>query len=126
MEKEVHDAEIDLHYTIYYPLTEKYQSLFPRQEDASGDGKAARKLVAEKPPMWKVVERCAADGTLEALRDGKIATGMSLAKKELTGERSGSKRKGKNGRAGPQSSKSEVLQKQDEEDDDDDGGFFEA
>lgn len=122
LEKEVHDAEIDVNYTIYYPLIEKYQSLFPRQGDACGGETAARKLVTEKPAMWKEVERCTTEGTLEALRDGKLATSIQVGKRRPAREKPRLKRDGKDDRAGSKLSKSAALQNQDEEDD---GGFFE-
>ena len=130
--KERRDAEIDMYYTIYHPLTEKYQSLFPRQTDASAaEGQPARKLVAEKPAMWKLVERCAADGTLEALRDRKLAgisTPEAAAKREPPRKKekavSRSERDGRSGGGGAGSllSKGAVSQEPDEESD---GGFFE-
>lgn len=123
LKKEVHDAEIDVNYTIYHPLTEKYQSLFPRQEDAGGGETAARKLVTEKPAMWMVVERCTADGVLEALRDGKLADGISVGKKKAAADKTRSKREGKNGRAG--GSKSLKNAESTEQDEESDGGFFE-
>ena len=122
--KEVQDAKIDVNYTIYYPLTEKYQSLFPRQGGSSGGEKTpARKLVTEKPAMWDVVERCTADGTLDALRDGKLAEGIVAGnnRKHSTGK-ARSKRQSKNDRAGSKASKSAGAQEQHEESD---GGFFE-
>lgn len=119
----MHDAEIDLNYTIYHPLTEKYRSIFPRQENASGGGEtAARKLVREKPAMWQVVERCAAEGTLEALRDGKLAAGIPGGKTTPAPEKARSKREGKNGHVGSKSAKSAAPL---EQDGDSDGGFFE-
>lgn len=118
----MHDAVIDVNYTIYHPLTEKYQSLFPRQEDAGGGETAARKLVTEKPAMWKVVEQCTADGTLEALRDGKLATGIPVGHWKPALEKPSSKSQSKNDRGRSRSSKSAALQEHDEESD---GGFFE-
>lgn len=118
----MHDAEIDVNYTIYHPLTEKYQSLFPHQEDAGGGETEARKLVTERPGMWKMVEQSTVDGTLEALRDGKLATSMPRDKRKPAPEKPKSKPEGKNGRAGSKSSKSAAPQVQDEESD---GGFFE-
>ena len=121
--KEVQDAKIDVNYTIYYPLTEKYQSLFPRQGGSSGGEKApARKLVTEKPAMWDVVERCTADGTLDALRDGKLATSLPVGHRKHQLEKARSKRPSKNDRAGSKMSKSAGAQEQHEESD---GGFFE-
>ena len=119
--KEVQDAKIDVFYTMYHPLTEKYQSLFPRQGITGREG-AARKLVTKKPALWKVVEQCTADGTLEALRDGKLATRIPVSERKTTMEKPRSKGESKNGRNGSQSSKSAAPQKQDEGSD---GGFFE-
>lgn len=116
--KEVQDATVDVNYTIYHPLTEKYQSLFPRQQEGAGaEEKAARKLVKDKPAMWKVVEQCTADGTLGALREGNLETGIPTGK-----EKPRSKRKGKDDGAGSKSSKGAALKEQDEASD---GGFFE-
>ncbi|MCJ1417008.1 18S rRNA maturation protein [Xylographa parallela] len=76
----VHEAEVDLNYTMYYPLAEKYQSLYPRAElqGPSDEGKtsriggrAKRKVGGEKPPLWPLIERAMTESTLEALRDGK-------------------------------------------------------
>lgn len=123
VEKEMHDAEIDVNYTIYHPLTEKYQSLFSRQEDAEGGETAKRKLVAKKPIMWQVVEQCTAQGTLEALRDGKVATSISIGERKPSApEKPRSKQDNKNGPAGLKSSKTTARQAQDDESD---GGFFE-
>ena len=116
LEQEVHDAEIDVNYTIYHPLTEKYKSIFPRQEDTPGGETAARKLVTVKPAIWTVVEQCTADGTLEALRDGKIMTGLSVKEKKPR-----STRKDENGLAGSKPAKDIAPQ----EDEESDGGFFE-
>ena len=120
--KQVQDAKTDVYYTMYHPLTEKYQSLFPRQGTTGGEGPAARKLVAERPALWKVVEQCTADGTLEALRDGKLATRILVGKRKTTPEEPRSKGEPKNGRDDSKPSKSAAPQKDDEGSD---GGFFE-
>ena len=116
------DANIDVNYTIYYPLTEKYQSLYPRQGGTSGEKTPARKLVTEKPAMWDVVERCTADGTLDTLRDGKLVTSMSTGERNSAPGKARSKRQSKNSRAESKSLKSAKPQEQHEESD---GGFFE-
>lgn len=123
LEKETHDAEIDVNYTIYHALTEKYQSLFPRQVLAEGGETAARKLVTEKPAMWQVVEQCTAEGTLEALRDGKLATSAPVDKRKPSApEKPWSKHASKTSAARSKSSKTTARQAQEEESD---GGFFE-
>ena len=73
-----------------------------------------------KPAMWDVVERCTADGTLEALRDGKLATGKVAGNRKHEPEKARSKRQSKNGR---EVSKGAVAQEQQQEESD--GGFFE-
>ena len=70
----IHEAEVDLNYTMYYPLAEKYQSLYPRKEGGNDDeqecgGEDKPKRVAQKPPLWHVIELAMAEGTLEGLRD---------------------------------------------------------
>ena len=123
LEQELHDAEIDVNYTIYHPLTEKYSSLFPRQEDTPGGETAARKLVTVKPAVWKMVEQCTADGTLEALRDGKLVTGPSAKEKKPRPEKTRPIRKGGNGLTGSKSAKYVAPPRQEGEESD--GGFFE-
>ena len=74
----IHEAEVDLAYTMYYPLAEKYQSLYPRTSAQGSEnekeigGRGERKLGGQRPPLWGLVERSMADGTLEMLRDGKL------------------------------------------------------
>ena len=72
---------MDLNYTLYCPLNEKYTSLYKRTDGTgsaditmsdSTPGTYESTAETEKPPMWKVVEKCMDDGTLEALREGKL------------------------------------------------------
>ena len=82
----MHDAEVDLNYTIYCPLAEPYHSLYPRQkgktenepeDDLSADEAKEKPSRGPKPPLWAVVEKAMSDGTLEALRDGRMSQKMS-------------------------------------------------
>jgi hypothetical protein len=83
-----HVAEVDLNYTLYYPLMRPYSALFPRNqgEGASpdvedqgtrgldaGDLQDMKALLSTKgdPAMWKAVERAMEEGTLDALRKSK-------------------------------------------------------
>lgn len=72
IEARIHVAEVDLNYAIYCPLDEKYTSLYPPKRDGEDDEAVAARHMAEKSwlPLWKVVEKCMVDGTLEALRNG--------------------------------------------------------
>lgn len=121
--KQVHVAQVDVKYTMYYPLTEKYVSLFPKDED-SGSGKGG--AGAGKPPVWAFVERCMVSGTLDMLRDGKLGVkpdGSVKTREDSapeTDRKVGDKSKDKDKDAG----KSKTLAG-DEADGESDGGFFE-
>ena len=121
LRKKVHGAEVDVKYTMYYPLTEKYVSLFPKGEDSA---KSKDIAPSSKPAVWTFVEQCMASGTLDMLRDGKygvrpdgsVKTREEFAPKTSSNggdeKRKGTARKSQvsNGEAGDEES---------------DGGFFE-
>lgn len=128
---DVHNAEVDLNYTIYHPLTEKYVGLFPRQNT---HGKQNERTTApensgqariEKPAMWTVVENCMKDGTIQALRDGKLRTkddqkpGAQPPAKRADPRKS--QKQPENGHPAENSGRPAVEEKEDESD----GGFFE-
>ncbi|KAI9041196.1 Efg1 domain-containing protein [Aspergillus affinis] len=92
LEQKIHIARVNLNYTIYYPLTEKYIALYAKvkkekesssKDDAAEDSaddagfKAIHATVADKPALWHTVEKCMKDGTLDLLRDGKLASSSS-------------------------------------------------
>ena len=57
-----------MHYTLYFPLDQKYSSLYGNKDgEVEGQTKVSRDY-----PMWKIVEHSMADSTLIALRDGKF------------------------------------------------------
>lgn len=72
VEAQIHNAEVDLNYTIYCPLHEKYTGLYPRKEDGEDEEVVIARHMGEKPwlPLWKVVEKCMEEGTLAELRNG--------------------------------------------------------
>jgi hypothetical protein len=97
-EAKIKQAEVDLNYTIYAPLGEKYISLFPPtgKEKISGmsglsksflepeeeaevrrlkDDNIVRNATGVRPPMWFRVQESMQDRTLEQLRDGKLTAG---------------------------------------------------
>lgn len=131
LQSDIHNAEVDLNYAMYYPLDEKYQSLYPPEqrhtnnEEEELDQKKRREKKASRPTLWNVVEQRMEEGTLMALRDGKLGrTPDAPASKAVsklghpdtaTGKGALRKEKGK--------SKTEILPKA--EDDESDGGFFE-
>ncbi|CRG85731.1 rRNA-processing protein efg1 [Talaromyces islandicus] len=154
IKQKVHVAQINVNYTIYYPLSEKYISLYPQdkkkrtstqdQNDSdsddvelppkSGPRKAATGSKDEKPPLWAVVEKCTANGSLDQLRNGKLNIGFDGKPKEGAPVSSSQKTR-ENEKAGSRSTKrpsdtktaaSKKSQQYEQEEDDSDGGFFET
>jgi rRNA-processing protein Efg1 len=89
--RRLHEAKVDLNYTLYAPLDQKYISLYP----TNAKGPKARDLEVKdrhdhspmidddqagitrnetgvKPLLWYEIEKAMTNDTLEALRDGKI------------------------------------------------------
>lgn len=87
LERKIHAARVNLNYTIYYPLTEKYISLYPKSKGKTSDDAAADtgsesdgqnkkdQAEGEKPALWAVVEKCMEEKTLDLLREGKLNIG---------------------------------------------------
>lgn len=75
LKTKMHIAEVDLNYTQYSPLSERYISLYPQkkssaeEEDSSGDSGPP-----VKPSMWVEVEKCMEEGTLTRLRNRRSTT----------------------------------------------------
>ena len=130
LDLEIHNAEVDLNYALYHPLTEKYVSLFPRKEtqgQRDGTDTTGAETVQgrqHKPAMWAVVESCMGVGSLQALRDGKLRTGTASVKvsqvttaKSINHEARKKQQKARRGR-------SEAISTVTEQEDESDGGFF--
>lgn len=132
LQNDVHEAEVDVNYTLYHPLDEKYQSLYPRNGDNVGmteditDDQRARKAGVTKPAIWKIVESSMTDGTLEALRDGRLRRSLldnrSRQNSQAKARQSVSGKKAEDQTGKSLSTKKTALS---EQDGDSDGGFFE-
>ena len=87
LEEQITTARVDLNYTKYSPLTEKYISLFPNdkgkkeknEDDMTEEEQEAKKQALlkvsasrEKPPLWHAVEKSMEEGTLDLLREGRL------------------------------------------------------
>ncbi|PYH95525.1 hypothetical protein BO71DRAFT_200049 [Aspergillus ellipticus CBS 707.79] len=148
-------ARINLNYTIYYPLTEKYIALYAteqRKKAGSGgktDGGDDEKdedddarlgpihaTVAEKPAMWHAVEKCMREKTLDLLRDGKLdaAAGGEKKKKKRSEQKSSSssssrktedRKRTKTVVVAAKKEQDTKMRDADDGGDDSDGGFFE-
>lgn len=82
LKEKIHRADVDLNYTLYCPLAERYTSLYKSTEDAGNSNitlnddsmlSQGSETRVTRPPMWSVVEGCMAEGTLWALRDRKLS-----------------------------------------------------
>lgn len=73
LKQELHVAEVDVKYAVYFPFMERYVSLYPDDaKSATKEKQAARRdRTSERPAMWSVVEKAMAEGegALERLRD---------------------------------------------------------
>lgn len=91
----MHNAEVDVNYSIYYPLLKPYASLYPKSKKSKAsdsddaneedvDDKANRDVDGPKGDldMWKSVEVAMAEGTLDALRNRKEDMPALVPKKE--------------------------------------------
>ncbi|OQE47548.1 hypothetical protein PENCOP_c001G02780 [Penicillium coprophilum] len=73
----IHTCQVNLNYAIYYPLTEKYISIYPNGKPDATDPQSElqteeTKSNDSKPPLWPVVEKCMEEKTLDLLRNGKL------------------------------------------------------
>ncbi|KAL5343332.1 hypothetical protein BJX70DRAFT_165316 [Aspergillus crustosus] len=95
LQARLHIAKVNLNYTIYYPLTEKYISIYAEKKKSNKEdggegededdepeegveeplGENELSAIAERKAMWSVVEKCMEDGTLDLLREGKLNLG---------------------------------------------------
>jgi len=70
LEAEVYNCEVDLNYTMFFPLQKIYTSLYANVKTATG--KREKESTADRShPMWKTVEDAMKHGTLQALREGR-------------------------------------------------------
>lgn len=149
-----------MNYTIYYPLTEKYISIYAEKKSKGEKGGQAEdgdqdmeeeeqarqgedglsaSATAEKLAMWRTVEKCMEDGTLDLLREGQLGLNgekesgeknkAESSKKKSAGEKGStkektdvkaSKTKARQGKSTKHSAPAPA-----DEGDESDGGFFE-
>ncbi|OJD32114.1 rrna-processing protein efg1 [Diplodia corticola] len=128
LEREKHVCEVDLNYTLYYPLIRPYVSLYAtskNKDEANGSSTTTR--IGGDKEMWELVEKKTQDGTLENLRNGlewreRAPEDASSAKPVVAPP----EKKPAKTRAGKSTAKSASTQAKEEDSDNmSDGGFFE-
>lgn len=131
MAHKVHCAEVDLNYTLYHPLAEKYIGIFPRQDTPKEQDhmNGAPETLAgpgqNKPAMWTVVEACMSNGTLEELRDGKLQMNTAMRPQSRVATSKNSRRKLKEKDRKMQVAERSGRSAANGTEDESDGGFFE-
>ncbi|KAK5703899.1 hypothetical protein LTR97_002912 [Elasticomyces elasticus] len=88
--EKLREAEVDVAYAVYFPLEREYVPLFARKLRKVEGGEDAEAPEAEGAyerlgdmEMWETVRKCMEDGTLEALRNGKLTgDGHTLTKED--------------------------------------------
>ncbi len=130
---------MDLNYTQFYPLEQKYEGIYSRgandpsddpimEAKEHGDGGGTQKIPTSRPDMWTIVEVCMRNGSLEALRNGKLTTTLSTRSKKPAATKAHARGPGGgvmiNFGSAPEPTKARSTQEQDSMDESD-GGFFE-
>ena len=121
LKKRLHEADVDLHYTLYCPIHQKYTALY-----AAKGAEVGRE--AGKSALWLEVERRMEEGTLNDLRNVRTvakdrSTASSIPKKSDTGNDARRRSTGKTAESRPMQSEAKAADA--DEDDASDGGFFE-
>lgn len=139
VQEEADIAAIDLDYTLYHPLEQKYIGIYPKPppppeetDEKSGDKNEQGGIEqpenprAAKPQMWHVVARCRESGQLEALREGRLGDGGELEVGEGEGGAGSLNIKAEKGKKGKKEALREVEgeELEGEGGEESDGGFF--
>lgn len=129
--READECEVDVQYAMFYPLETPYVALYPSVRKVEGKEDEGVKAEVERQgdrEMRELVKRCAAEGKLDALRNGKLdkeGKYKVVAKvDEDEDEKPKSKKKAEGKEVKNGKRKAETVEPE-ESGDDSDGGFFE-
>lgn len=110
--RKIKNAEVDLNYTLYYPLLKPYISLYPRKGGGQQPDGSRGDI-----DVWKKVERAMEEHSLEELRESKEGVIIPGAPKE------DEKKSGKD-KVQEKASKDADVEMEDRAEEDSDDGFF--
>ncbi|KAF2183162.1 hypothetical protein K469DRAFT_584364 [Zopfia rhizophila CBS 207.26] len=140
--RQIHTAEVDLNYALYYPLMKPYSSLYPRakreqsksEEPAEEDELSGQHREEQSqghkgdPEVWRAVERAMEEGTLDALRNSRVAVRAPEPKDDSRTKQKkskGDKKKIEPGIMQQMLKDTKAAAAVVDEEDESDGGFFE-
>ncbi|KAF4538106.1 rRNA-processing protein EFG1 [Lasiodiplodia theobromae] len=124
LEREKHICEVDLNYTLYYPLIRAYVSLYATSKNKDDtDGASATTRIGGDKEMWELVEKKMQDNALEALRNGlEWREGAPETASSATPAAAPAQKKSTKA---PTAKPATKAAKEEESGDESDGGFFE-
>lgn len=71
--REVDECELDVQYAMFYPLDTAYVALYPSVRKVEGEMEGGEEVKRQGDgAMRELVRRCAREGKLDALRNGKL------------------------------------------------------
>lgn len=128
--READECEVDVQYAMFYPLDVPYVALYPSVRKVEGKEEEGVKVEVERQgdgEMRALLKRCAAEGKLDALRNGKLdkeGNYKAVEKVDDEDEKPKSKKKTQGKEATNGKRKAETIEPE-ESGDESDGGFFE-
>jgi len=125
---DLHIAEVDVDYAIYYPFLEPYVSLYASGESKGEKATAAQFLHAPRPPMWAEIEKVRESGkaALQKVQNRQAEISTEPISKDPTRAGQEERRLGK-GRVterAKQTRRQEQSAREEEEDGNASDGFF--
>lgn len=129
---EADECELDVQYAMYYPLDVAYVALYPSVRKAEGKEEGGAPAEVQRQgdaKMRALLKKCAAEGKLDALRNGKLdKDGNYKVVEEVRDEdeqpKSKNKAEGKGKEVTGSKRKAETIEPE-ASGDESDGGFFE-
>lgn len=135
LRQRIHNAEVDLNYAQYYPLSKAYPSLYPkskkkrnRKVDSGIEDEATHQQADEEfdgpkgdIEMWKAIEQAMVEGGLDKIRNS-VAHLLVAIPKEDTHKKEKKKQKVKKNLVVQENTDFPPIREEAEESD---GGFFE-
>jgi hypothetical protein len=128
---EADECELDVQYAMFYPLDVPYVALYPSVRKVEGKEEEGAKGEVERQgdkAMRALLKKCAAEGKLDALRNGKLDKEGNLKaveKGDGEDEKPKSKKKAEGKEATTGSKRKAETVEPEASGDESDGGFFE-